>query len=72
MQLPGFLQDDSTRSILTWFGTGVATIVGAAWAVYKFQKSKAKPESKPSVSASNGSIAAGRDIRIKLRSDRQR
>jgi hypothetical protein len=74
MEMPDFLKDETTRSILTWLGTGVATIVGAIWAVYKFRGSKAKLDFNPSVSAINGSISAGRDIRdtkIDARSDRK-
>jgi threonine/homoserine efflux transporter RhtA len=51
MEMPDFLKDETTRSILTWLGTGVATIVGAIWAVYKFRGSKAKLDFNPSVSA---------------------
>jgi hypothetical protein len=74
MQLPDFLNDESTRSILTWLGTGVGTVVGAVWAVYKFRSSKAEHNTKPTVSAKNGSISAGRDVRdnkIEMHSDRK-
>jgi hypothetical protein len=75
MEMPDFLKDEATRSILTWLGTGVASIAGALWAVYKFRSSKEKPKVEPSVSATNGSISAGRDIRdnnIEMRSDTKR
>jgi hypothetical protein len=75
MQLPDFLKDDSTRSILSWFGGGVVTVVSAAWAIYKLRRSKSEHSLRPSVSASNGSISAGRDIRdnkIELHSDNKR
>jgi hypothetical protein len=75
MELPDFLKDETTRSILTWFGGGVATVVGGAWGVYKFSTTKAKPDLKPTVGASNGSVSAGRDIRdnkIEMYSDRKR
>jgi hypothetical protein len=75
MELPDFLKDETTRSILTWLGTGIATVVGAAWGVYKFRNAKSKSNLKPSVSASSGSISAGRDIRdnkIEMHSGRKR
>ena len=75
MEMPDFLKDETSRSILTWLGTGVATVVGAIWAVYKFRSSKAKLNTKPSVSATNGSFSAGRDIRdnkIEMRSEHKR
>ncbi|MGY4350959.1 hypothetical protein ACVWXM_007452 [Bradyrhizobium sp. GM7.3] len=75
MEIPDFLKDETTRSTLTWLGSGVAAVVGAIWGVYKFRSSKAKRNLKPSVSANNGSFSAGRDIRnnkIKMRSDGKR
>jgi hypothetical protein len=74
MEVPDFLKDESTRSILSWIGGGVVTVVGAVWAFYKFQSSKTE-QNLPSVSANNGSISAGRDIRdnkIEMHSDRKR
>jgi hypothetical protein len=75
MQTLDFLKDDSTRTILSWLGGGFVTVVGAGWAIYKFWRSKPKHSLEPSVSASNGSISAGRDIRdnkIELHSDHKR
>lgn len=75
VEIPDFLKDETTRSTLTWLGSGVAAVVGAIWGVYKFRSSKAKRNLKPSVSANNGSFSAGRDIRnnkIKMRSDGKR
>ncbi len=75
MELPDYLKDETTRSILTWLGTGVATVVGGIWAAYKFRNTKEKSDLKPSVSANNGSISAGRDIRdnkIEMHSGRER
>lgn len=63
MELPDFLKDETSRSILTWLGTGIATVVCAAWAVYKFRSTREKPRREATVSARNGSISAGRDIR---------
>ena len=74
MQFPDFLRDDSTRSILSWLGGGFVTVVTAGWAIYKLRRSKSEHSLKPSVSASNGSISAGRDIRdnkIELHSNRK-
>ena len=74
MELPELLKDETTRTVLTWLGTGVAAVIGAGWTVYKYRRSKAS-NSKPPVSASNGSISAGRDIRdnkIEIHSDRKR
>ena len=74
MEMPDFLKDESTRSILSWLGGGVVTVIGAVWTFYKFRSSKTE-HTLPSVSANNGSIAAGRDIRdnkIEVQSDRKR
>jgi hypothetical protein len=75
MQLPDFLKDDSTRTVLSWVGGGFVTVVAAGWAIFKFWRSKPKHSLKPSVGANNGSISAGRDIRdnkIEMHSDRKR
>ncbi len=60
-----FLRDESNRAVLGWIGTGIVVFVGALWAAFKFFLSDRKPKDpSPSiVSASGGSVAAGRDIR---------
>jgi hypothetical protein len=59
------LQDPANRAVLGWIGSGVVVVVGAVWAAFKFFISKEKPkaESMPTIAASNGGVAAGRDIR---------
>ena len=52
------LQDPANRAVLEWIGGGIVVIVSGGWAVFKFVVPK-----KPTVSASNGGVAAGRDIR---------
>jgi hypothetical protein len=49
------LRDPDNRAVLGWIAGG---IFGGGWVVFKFFISK-----KPTVSASNGGVAAGRDIR---------
>jgi hypothetical protein len=60
-----FLQDENTRAILAWIGGGVVVLLGGLWTVFKFIFSKRKGERAPapSVTASHGGVAAGRDIR---------
>lgn len=53
-----FLLDPANREVLGWIGGGIVVIGGGAWTVFKFFSSK-----KPTVSASNGGVAAGRDVR---------
>jgi hypothetical protein len=56
-----FLQDESNRDVLGWIGGGVVVVAGAGWAVLKFMVSSRAPKS-PTVAASDGGVAAGRDI----------
>ena len=60
-----FLQDPANRAVLAWIGGGIVVVIGGLWAAFQFFFSKEKPktELKPTVSASNGGVAAGRDIR---------
>jgi hypothetical protein len=59
-----FLQDDNNRTILAWLGGGLVAVVGAIWAVFKFLVRKDLVKAQPpTVSATHGSVAAGRDIR---------
>jgi hypothetical protein len=61
-----FLQDPGNRAIIGWIGGGVTVVCGAIWAVVKFFLSRgAVPKSAPapSVTAADGGVAAGRDIR---------
>jgi tetratricopeptide (TPR) repeat protein len=51
------LQAPDNRAMLGWIGGGFAVTVGGVWAVFKFFISK-----KPTVSASRGGVAVGRDI----------
>ena len=59
-----FLQDESNRPVLGWIGGGIVVVVGGIWAAFKFfvAEKKKKPPA-PTVSATNGGVAAGRDIR---------
>jgi hypothetical protein len=60
-----FVQDESNRALISWVGGGIVVVIGGLWAVFKFSRSKQKPEvpPPPTVSASGGGVAAGRDIR---------
>ena len=60
-----FLQDDSNRTVLGWIGGGFVVVVGGVWAGFKFFFSKQEPKtpSPPTISATGGGVAAGRDIR---------
>lgn len=60
-----FLRDESNRALLGWLGAGLVAIVGGIWTALKFlfPKDATKPERVPMISASYGSIVAGRDIR---------
>jgi len=51
-----FLQDPGNRAVLGWIGGGIVVVIGGLWAAFKFFFKK------PTVSASNGGVAAGRDI----------
>jgi hypothetical protein len=59
-----FLQDGSNQAVLGWIGGGAVVVVGGIWAVFKFfvAETKKSPPA-PTVSATNGGVAAGRDIR---------
>ncbi len=54
-----FVQDPGNRAALSWIGGGIVVVIGGLWAAFKFFASK----KRPTVSASNGGVAAGRDIR---------
>jgi hypothetical protein len=61
-----FLTDEHNRTVLAWIGSGVVVVAGGVWAVFKFVLSKRtskKSAPTPTVSATHGGIAAGRDIR---------
>ncbi|HEV2561737.1 MAG TPA: hypothetical protein VGT78_06315 [Rhizomicrobium sp.] len=62
-----FLRDDHNRVVLGWLAAGGAALIGAIWGAVKFTFQKAAapiiPDARlPNVSASNGGVAAGRDI----------
>ncbi len=61
-----FLQDEANRTVLAWIGGGVVVIAGGLWGVVKYRSERKteKPAGPPppSVSASHGGVAAGRDI----------
>jgi hypothetical protein len=59
-----FVQDEKHRVLLTWIGGGIAAVAGAIWTVLKFALSKksSKKTTTPTVSATNGGVAAGRDM----------
>ena len=63
MQIPDFLRDETTRTLIAWLGGAVVVIVSGVWAVYKFSSSRKNKRIEPVVHASHGSVAAGRDIR---------
>jgi hypothetical protein len=70
-----FLQDEANRTVLGWIGGGIVVVAGGFWAVFKFLFAKREPEasSPPTVSATGGGVAAGRDMRnntIDTRGDR--
>jgi hypothetical protein len=60
-----FVQDPGSRAVLSWIGGGIVVVIGGIWAAFKFFASKEKPKAQPgpTVSARNGGVAAGRDIR---------
>ena len=61
-----FLKDN--QAILTWIGSGLVVAVSGLWAVVRFfAKRSSHEQSKSSINADRGSIAAGRDITIKTR-----
>jgi hypothetical protein len=60
-----FLKDGQNREILGWLGGGFVAVAGGLWAVFKFFRAGSKSErpATPTVIASSGGIAAGRDVR---------
>lgn len=59
-----FLQDDNSRAVLAWIGSGVVVVVGGIWAVVKvfLSKGQGKTTPAPTVTAAHGGVAAGRDM----------
>jgi hypothetical protein len=58
------LHDAATQAIVGWIGAALVAVVTGIWAVFKFMKQASKKEdTSPSVRASHGGVAAGRDIR---------
>jgi hypothetical protein len=57
-----FLQDEANRTVLGWIGGGIVVVVGGLWTAFKFF-SKPKAPSSQTVSATDGGVVAGRDIR---------
>jgi hypothetical protein len=59
-----FVQDPANRALLGWIGGGFVVVIGGFWTAFQFLLSKEKPNAQlaPTVSASNGGVAAGRDI----------
>jgi hypothetical protein len=60
-----FLQNENNRIVLAWLGGGLVALAGALWTVFKFvsRKDTDKHQHTPTVSATHGSVAVGRDIR---------
>jgi hypothetical protein len=59
-----FVSDANNRAVLGWIGGGIVVVTGGVWAVITFFMQKGqKGSAPPNVSASNGGVAAGRDIR---------
>ena len=60
-----YIQDPDHRALLSWAGGGLVVAAGGLWTAFTFfaPKEKPKPPPGPTVSASNGGVAAGRDIR---------
>jgi len=64
--LEGFLPGPHiSLSFARWIGGGIVAVIGGLWAAFKFFTTKEKPKAQagPTVSASNGGVAAGHDIR---------
>jgi hypothetical protein len=58
-----FLRDEGNRAVLAWVGGGIVALAGGIWAVFKFYLSeRKKSEPSPTVKATRGGVAAGRDI----------
>jgi hypothetical protein len=51
-----FLQDPGNRAVLGWVATGIAAVAAGVWAVLRFLLRK-----PPSVKATGGGVAVGRD-----------
>lgn len=59
-----WLADENNRAILLLFGGAIVALSTGVWAIFKFFASRRRRNREmPTVSASSGSIAAGRDIR---------
>jgi hypothetical protein len=59
-----FLKDGQNREILGWLGGGLVVVIGGLWAAFKFLHAKSKDErpAAPTINASGGGSAAGRDV----------
>jgi len=60
-----FLLDERNRTVLAWIGGGIVAVATGVWALVKFVLSerKEKRARAPIVKASQGGVAAGRDIK---------
>lgn len=60
-----FLVDPTNRTVLGWIGGGIVVVLGGIWAVAKFLLSRKRKENAPAprVSATQGGVSAGGDIR---------
>jgi hypothetical protein len=54
-----FVKHPANREVLGWIGGGIIVVVSGLWAIVKFLS---KQEPRPSVKATNGSVAAGGDM----------
>ncbi len=57
-----FVKDPANRETLGWIGGGIVVVVGGLWAVVTFFAGKGDGGPKASVTATHGSVAAGRNI----------
>jgi hypothetical protein len=61
------LQDESTRTVLGWIGGGLVVVIGGLWTVFMFFSSREQEKKdaapNPTVSATHGGVAVGRDIK---------
>ncbi|MGV1013975.1 MAG: hypothetical protein ACOYB4_03300 [Methyloceanibacter sp.] len=61
-QIWTFLEDEGNRNVIAWIGGGLVVVLGGVWAVIRhFMKRRSKTAKR--VEASDGGVAAGRDIR---------